>query len=577
MGRPVVIIGCDIMSLTREELEQIKILSDPVLWAEATLRDPVDPSKPVTLRWYQEEILRDKSNRKVLRCGRRVGKTFTMAIHMLWYAFTHAGRPQIVVTPYESQISVIFEVLNAFIVNSPVLKDSLDKSNKSPYYYIRLKNGSVIKGFTAGTRSGANASSVRGQAGDYIYMDEVDYMSDADFETVYAVAADINTKGVWIASTPTGRRGKFWAACMNARIPEDEVDEKGNPRKVWTEFHYPSMVNPGWGPQMEADFRASLTEQGYIHEVLAEFGEETIGVIPKEYIDRARMVYNYMDKVDYPAIRIIGSDWDKYGAASQIVAMEYNEHYNKFMVINRVEIPKTKFTLDNAVKKIIELNEIYNPQYIYVDRGYGEYQVETLHKYGMDHPETGLHKKVVGVSFSESKSVVDPWTKISEKKPIKPFMVNQLALLFERDRIIINDNDELIIRQLENYRVVKRTVSGVPVFTSEDEHAIDCMMLCVLAFVEHFPGIIATVAEVKPSTKILPIRTVAENPLKKVVNKSISDMILEREKDYLKWDEPGSPPLKKVPVGSKPNRNLNIYSWSTRGTNLYKAHRRSTW
>jgi replicative DNA helicase len=171
-------------------------------------------------------------------------------------------------------------MLRGFIENSPDLKSSLKSATKAPYHKIELRNGSIIKGFTAGTRSGAGAGSVRGQAGDWIYMDEVDYMSDADFETVYAVAADQATKGVWISSTPTGRRGKFWIAC--------------NDKNVWTEFYFPSMVNPGWGPKMEADFKSQLTDQGYIHEVLAEFGEETVGVFKKEYIDRAKAnLYEY--------------------------------------------------------------------------------------------------------------------------------------------------------------------------------------------------------------------------------------------------------------------------------------------
>lgn len=45
---------------------------------------------------------------------------------------------------------------------------------------------------------------------------------------------------------------------------------------------------------------------------------------------------------------------------------------NKFRTCYRAEIPRGEFTLDNAVKKIIALNEIYDPQFIYVDRGFGK-------------------------------------------------------------------------------------------------------------------------------------------------------------------------------------------------------------
>jgi replicative DNA helicase len=466
------------MSLSEQEKHIMKILGDPALWAEATLMNPEQgkSSEHIKLRPYQVEMLRDKTRRKVSRMGRRTGKTTTMVIFILWYAFTHKDSQQVIATPYDSQIRMIFDMMEAFINNSPGLADSIANKTKNPHE-IKLKNGSIIKGFTAGTRSGAEGGSLRGQAADWLYMDEIDYMTDGDFEAIYAIAlADPKRIGVWISSTPTGRRGIFYKACTGV-MPG------------WKEFYYPSMSNPNWDETMEKELRATFSDMGYVHEVLAEFGEETVGVFKKEYIDRATMDYQYVSESITPYERVIGVDWDKYGAATQMIVMEYDHDFQKFRVINREEVPKSKFTLDNGVKKIIELNQKYSPQAIYVDRGYGEYQVETLHKYGMSHPETGLHTKVVGVSFAASKAVLDPWTRHSENKPIKPFMVDQLSLLFENDRIIVNKNDEMITRQLENYRMVKKTANGVPIFTSDDEHTIDCMMLATLAFVEKFPQI----------------------------------------------------------------------------------------
>jgi len=44
----------------------------------------------------------------------------------------------------------------------------------------------------------------------------------------------------------------------------------------------------------------------------------------------------------------------------------------KFIVIKRIEIPRGEYTLDNAVSKVVEVNDIYNPRWIFIDRGYGE-------------------------------------------------------------------------------------------------------------------------------------------------------------------------------------------------------------
>ena len=489
--------------------------------------------------------------------------TTTMVIHILWYGFTRKDSKQVIAAPYDSQIRMIFDMLRQFIDNSPELRNSIASSTRNPHE-IKLKNGASIKGFTAGTRSGAEGGSLRGQAADWLYMDELDYMTDGDFEAIYAIAlADPKKIGVWVSSTPTGRRGMFYKMCMGI-MPG------------WKEFYYPSMANPTWNEDMEKELRATFSGMGYVHEVLAEFGEETVGVFKKEYLDRAKATYQYSKEGNISNPTVLGVDWDKYGAATQMVVLEYNTIYEKFRVVAREEVEKSKFTLDNGVKKIIELNQRYNLDAIYVDRGYGEYQVETLHKYGMDHPETELHTKVVGISFGSSKSVIDPWTRKAENKPIKPFMVDQLGILFEKDKIIINENDDMMIRQLENYRMVKKTTKGSPVFTSDDEHTIDCLMLATLAFVEKFPKIIATVATIVPAQKIIAMQTKADNHLYQAMNNGVE--VLQKDKAYLEWDEPGSQPLKRVEVGSKPDRKVkSMFGWSTRGTNIYREHKRKSW
>lgn len=67
----------NISTIEKKRLKEI--LDNPVLWAKAFIRtfDPVEKVyKPWTARWYQAEMLLDKSVKKVARCGRRTGKCF---------------------------------------------------------------------------------------------------------------------------------------------------------------------------------------------------------------------------------------------------------------------------------------------------------------------------------------------------------------------------------------------------------------------------------------------------------------------------------------------------------------------
>ena len=143
-------------------------MADPVLWAKAFVISNDAIAKkvgPWKARDYQEEMLRDKSLYKVYRCGRRIGKSETMIIEGLHKAYTHEGFRILYVTPYETQVNLVFMRMRELIQSSPLLKIEVTKMKNSPYT-IEFKNGSVIMGFTTGASSGSGAASVRGQRAD---------------------------------------------------------------------------------------------------------------------------------------------------------------------------------------------------------------------------------------------------------------------------------------------------------------------------------------------------------------------------------------------------------------------------
>ena len=223
---------------------------------------------------------------------------------------------------------------------------------------------------------------------------EIDYLGDKDFEAIYAISLEAPQRiGVMCASTPTGRRGKFYSLCTemktNQEVPllandKTRFDTSYYDRSTatgWKEFHFPTMVNPEWDDAMEEELRSMYSQAAFEHEVLAEFGTESLGVFNKEFIDEA--CSNGYPLLSYPKIDspiVCGIDWDKYGNATQIVITQWNPlmdrregctGHGRFQVINRVEIPKGEFTYDVAVHKIVELDSIYNFAFIYADRGSG--------------------------------------------------------------------------------------------------------------------------------------------------------------------------------------------------------------
>lgn len=501
-----------------------RLIEDPVLWAYVfvKIRDKnTGKVVPWVPRKYQADALRDKAIKKVLRWGRRCGKTESQIIKIFHKCLTKPQQRVIIVTPFEHQIRAIYTRMNEILQDSDYLKAEVVSNTKSPYK-ITFSNGSSIFMFTAGTKTGNGAASIRGQRADLIYIDEADYLRDDEIEAVVSIAIERPDIEIILTSTPTGKRAFFYRACTNKEMG-------------YKEFYTPSTAIPTWNEQMEREFRAMFTEVAYQHEVLAEFGDEVTGVFNKDRIDEAigyehyyyteldslqkkyikdnnikaiDLRYSLHKKAPY-ALRIIGVDWDKYNEVSTIVVTEYDEKWDKFKVVYRSDIPKSEFSLDNAVKLIVELNEIYNPAYIYCDRGFGEYQIETLRLYGKEHPETGLDKKVKGFHFSENIDIIDPVTKQPSKKQLKYFMVDQTSILFDRNRIMLSPYDEVLYRQLINYCVVKISNSGKPIFTNVDEHALDAFMLTIVGFTLEFPNITDIIE--KPVSKTV-VKT-AINPI----------------------------------------------------------------
>lgn len=466
--------------ISAEHQRQLHIAKDSVTWARNFL--DVNP------RVYQILILRDPSLRKVLRAGRRLGKTFSMAIQLLHYSYTRKDGRSLVVAPMKTHVELIYQEIVRIAQKNDVVMNSIVRKITSPQFMIQFSNGSTIRFFTSGMRSGGKSDVARGQEAHLIILDEMDYMHSGDLDALYAMlqktAEDQPDKVLMGASTPTGRRERFWEWCRSERFQE---------------FWFPSYCNPFFSKEQEEEFREQYSSSGYRHEIEADWGEDSEGVYPRKFVDKAFIEPSWKYEPEITSARsfhTIGVDWDKYGAGTNIVVCEYCQpdyedprFSGKVRVCYREEIGKSEYTLTKAVDRIIELNQIFNPKHIYVDRGFGEVQVELLRKRGVEDPRSKLRERVKGIGFGESVDVRDPYTKLMVKKEMKPYMVDNLRQYLEREQIVFPADDEELYMQLISYVVVRTTATGRPVFEaggSAMDHAHDALMLAILAIEQNY-------------------------------------------------------------------------------------------
>jgi hypothetical protein len=165
-----------------------------------------------------------------------------------------------------------------------------------------------------------------------------------------------------------------------------------------------------------------------------------------------------------------------------------------------------------------------------------------LHKYGLEHPESGLLHKVKGIQFSQKIEIRDPGNRIIDSKEAKHFMVNQTSILLERDQIVLSPFDDMVWKQMMDYQVVRISQSGKPVYTSENEHALDAFMLTILGFTLEFPNITKILEEIKVARKALPFQNKVQESLQEKVFGGYRDVYQplkkkpeREEKDNPRW------------------------------------------
>tara|TARA_Y100000310_G_C20685627_1_gene818748 strand:- start:1151 stop:3142 length:1992 start_codon:yes stop_codon:yes gene_type:complete len=438
--------------------------------------------KSIFHRPYQATMLRCSSKMKVFRIGRQAGKTECLCIAILHALFTNEKFQVTVIAPYQSQIDLIFTRLEELIKSNPTLHNDMLRCVKAPNYKIILKNESRVLGFTAGTRSGGDAAAARGQSGGMLVFDEADYLSPKDVNAALAIITNFPNATVWMSSTPTGRREKFYECCMS---------------REWKEFHYPSNINPNWTEELERFFRDTLTEEGYEHEINADFSEQEAGVYQSKYVEAAQTNYCYEDMYREKGWHYaIGVDWNDTKIGVCIAVVGFNPADNCYYLVDKKIVSKSDYTQLRGCEVVRQYNKLWRPFAIYIDRGFGATQEEILTlfghrqraKEGKGHPDARLAHIVHAYVFGSSIEIRDPFSKQLVKKNAKAFLVENSVRRFEQQdfRYPKKEEKELYTKSLLGYIVKNISLAGVPIYQQENEaagdHFLDAVNLALVAF-----------------------------------------------------------------------------------------------
>lgn len=479
----------DIMG--EEEIRRMARLKDPHLWAvdnlvvmnpETLKREPWSAQEatdenierykldPIS-KWYQEVMTRCTSNRQVFRIGRRSGKSWTIVARILHKMFTENDYSVLVIAPNLAQINIIFDLAEEFIMTSPTLKGSSFRSVKSPPRELELPNGSLMRGFVAGSNM------VRGQSAKMIVIDEADYVTASDFSAVMAILSEYADSVLLAASTPSGAHSKFY---------------QWNHDPQFRAFHFPSMCRPKWNEDMEYEQRKENPGAKYDREVLAKFTEIAEGVFQHENIDESleRLVsYRYEETSKKPGwLYTMGIDWNPVnGTEAYVLGMDPEDKIIR--PVDKAVVYREGNTQTDSMNEIIRLNRKWGPSKIYADIGAGATQVQILREFGRRStrgtPDSRFETILEAIDFGSKIEINDPATNQKIKVYAKPAIVEFAVKYMESGLLGLTRHDKELEDQLRGY-IIKKINGTRPVFgmiTDElSDHALDAFILALFGF-----------------------------------------------------------------------------------------------
>ena len=218
------------------------------------------------LGWDPDEkqavVLSSTARRVILNCSRQWGKTTVAATKVVHLAVTRAGSTALIVCENLSQTGEFFQKIDRYLG----LLSVTARGEAGKRMVRRLPNGSRIVGIAA------REAAVRGYTADFIFLDEAARISDAVIDAFAPVIA-VRKGDWWMASTPRGKRGRFWeiwtygegADLLKVSVPASE-----NPR-----------IDPGFVEELRREKGAQYVRQ----EFECQFEENGVFLLSGDDVD----------------------------------------------------------------------------------------------------------------------------------------------------------------------------------------------------------------------------------------------------------------------------------------------------
>ena len=219
----------------------------------------------------QAEFIHSPAKRKIVRAGRRSGKTVGMAIYAVEQFLS--GKRVLYAAPTSEQIMRFWTTVTRAL-DEPI-RANVFRKNETEHIIELVGTEQRIRGKTAW-----NADTLRGDYADVLILDEWQLMNEEAWEVVGApMLLDNNGDAVFIYTPPSLHSRSTTKATDPQHAAKlykkAALDTSGR----WATFHFSSMENPYISREALQEITTDMTALAYRQEIKAEDVDEAPGAL----------------------------------------------------------------------------------------------------------------------------------------------------------------------------------------------------------------------------------------------------------------------------------------------------------
>ncbi|MDW8105427.1 MAG: terminase family protein, partial [Armatimonadota bacterium] len=378
----------------------------------------------------QREWMLDTHPVKVAACGRRWGKTESLAVETAALALLYPGLRQVIVAPTLDQARILFERTLELLQAWAEATGGKIQSRLTPYPRVYVHEGEIT------ARSAyRQARSLRGRSAHRIVVDEAAYLTEEVVPQVLMPMLADNEGQLVLLSTPFGRN-HFWQWFL-----------RGQEGDLCRSFRFPTSTNPRISAQFLQMQRQLLTERQFAIEYEAQFVDDAGAVFPQTVIE-ACIQHGLTDAQPAAAPSVAGLDWGRYRDFTALVVLREAEGRWQAVCVER--LPQTGWQIQ--LERIVQRLSAWGVRAACCDAtGVGDPLVELLQeRLGAK----GIGTRLEPIVFTASS---------------KRSLVESLALAMEQGRLAIPPHPDLL-RELHAFTAIHTASGHVRLQAQGSEH-----------------------------------------------------------------------------------------------------------